>query len=82
MVAWIANPRDDSATRASYGVRKGQTIREDISTAFRVGQSHRDEFSRRHDPSLAATQRFVRDSLAKTFGFHGLCLPRLYPEKS
>ena len=72
MVARIGDPRDDSATRASYGVRKGLTIREDISTAFRVGQSHRDEFSRCHDPSLAATQRFVRDFLAETFGFHDL----------
>ena len=72
MVARIADPRDDPATRASYTVRRGLTIREDISTAFRVGQSHWDEFARRHYPSLAATQRFVRDFLAETFGFHDL----------
>ncbi|MCY3537376.1 MAG: N-6 DNA methylase, partial [Cyanobacteria bacterium MAG IRC3_bin_20] len=72
MVARIGAPRDDVATRASYGVRRGLTIREDISTAFRVGQSHWDEFARRQDPSLAATQRFVRDFLAETFGFHDL----------
>ncbi|MCY4332544.1 MAG: N-6 DNA methylase [Cyanobacteria bacterium MAG CAR1_bin_15] len=72
MVARISDPGDDSATRASYSVRKGLTIREDIATAFRVGQSHWDEFARRHYPSLAATQRFVRDFLAETFGFHDL----------
>ena len=72
MVAWIASPKDDEDTRSSYGVRKGLTIREEISMAFRVGQSHWDEFARRQYPSQAATQRFVRDFLAETFGFHDL----------
>ena len=72
MVARIASPKDDEDTRSSYGVRKGLTIREEISMAFRVGQSHWDEFARRQYPSQAATQRFVRDFLAETFGFHDL----------
>lgn len=72
MVARIASPKDDEDTRSSYGIRKGLTIREEISMAFRVGQSHWDEFARHQNPSQAATQRFVRDFLAETFGFHDL----------
>ena len=72
MVARIASPKDDEDTRSSYGIRKGLTIREEVSMAFRVGQSHWDEFARRQYPSQAATQRFVRDFLAETFGFHDL----------
>lgn len=72
MLARIGAPEDDTATRTSYGVRKGLTIREEISTAFRVGQSHWDEFARRQQSSLATTQRFVREFLAETFGFHDL----------
>ena len=72
MAARIGNPRDDAATRTSYGVRQGLTIREDISTAFRVGQSHWDEVDRRQYPSLSATQRFARGFLAEAFGFHDL----------
>ncbi|XZQ29222.1 hypothetical protein ACTTAL_17485 [Rhodobacter capsulatus] len=40
MVAQIAVPGEAEETRAGYRVRKGLTIREEISTAFRVGQSH------------------------------------------
>ena len=72
MVARIGQPREDGATRASYGVRKGLTLREEISTAFRVGQSHWEAFSRQRHPSLAATQRFVKSFLAETFGFQDL----------
>ena len=45
MVAQIAEPKDDADARESYGIRKGLTIREEISTAFRVGQSHFDAFT-------------------------------------
>ena len=59
-------------TREGYGVRKGLTIREEISTAFRVGQSHFDAFAKIDNPSLDATKRFVRDFLKETFGFDDL----------
>ena len=52
-----------------YGVRKGLTLREDISTAFRVGQSHFDTFSKLSNPSADATRRFIRAFLKETFGF-------------
>ena len=74
MVAQIAEPKDDADARDSYGIRKGLTIREEISTAFRVGQSHFDAFTKIESPSVEATQRFVRDFLKETFGFHDLAL--------
>jgi N-6 DNA Methylase/Eco57I restriction-modification methylase len=69
MVAQISAPKDDSKTRESYGIRKSLTIREEISTAFRVGQSHFDAFARQENPSVEATRRFVDGFLRETFGF-------------
>lgn len=72
MVAQIAEPKDDVDTRAGYGIRKGLTIREEMSTAFRVGQSHFDAFVKLESPSVEATRRFVREFLKETFGFEDL----------
>lgn len=72
MVAHISEPKDDAETRESYCIRKGLTIREEIATAFRVGQSHFDAFVKLEDPSVDATRRFVRDFLRETFGFDDL----------
>ncbi|MDI9847637.1 N-6 DNA methylase [Rhodoblastus sp. 17X3] len=72
MVAQISQPKEDGDTREGYGVRKGLTIRDEISTAFRVGQSHYDAFAKLDNPSLEATKRFVRDFLKETFGFDDL----------
>ena len=55
-----------------YSVRKGLTIREEISTAFRVGQSHFDAFRSLENPSADATRRFVKNFLKETFGFADL----------
>lgn len=72
MVAQIAAPKDDEETRRAYRIRKGLTIREEISTAFRVGQSHLETFQRIENPSADATRRFMRDFLVETFGFDDL----------
>ena len=72
MVAKIERKQASEQTEADYRIRKGLTIREEISTAFRVGQSHFDAFAKLHDPSLEATQRFVRGFLVETFGFDDL----------
>ncbi len=72
MVARIAAPKDDEATRQSYRIRKGLSIRDEISTAFRVGQSHFDAFRKLENPSADATRRFMRDFLAETLGFDNL----------
>ncbi|ETD87259.1 Eco57I restriction-modification methylase domain-containing protein [Rhodobacter capsulatus] len=72
MVAQIAVPGEAEETRAGYRVRKGLTIREEISTAFRVGQSHFDAFARLENPSADATARFVKAFLTETFGYDDL----------
>ena len=54
-----------------YSVRKGITLREEISTAFRVGQSHYKDFSDLDSPSQANTMRFIQALLAETFAFSG-----------
>ena len=72
MVAAVASPKDDDATRQSYRIRKGLTLRDEISTAFRVGQSHFDAFRKLENPSADATRRFVREFLAETLGFDDL----------
>ncbi len=72
MIARLAAPKDDQDTRESYGIRKGLSIREEISTAFRVGQSHYDAFARLDNPSAEATARFLRNFLKETLGFEDL----------
>ena len=54
-----------------YSVRKGLTLREEISTAFRVGQSHYKDFADLDTPSQANTMRFAHAFLAETFAFSG-----------
>ena len=71
-VAALAVPREDEETRRSYGLRKGLAIRDEISTAFRVGQAHFDAFRKLANPSAEATRRFVAGFLAETFGFDDL----------
>jgi len=72
MVASIDRRQAPEQTEEHYRVRKGLTIREEISTAFRVGQSHYDAFAKLQNPSVEATRRFVRGFLAETFGFDDL----------
>ena len=72
MIASIDRRQATEQSEADNGIRKGLTIREEISTAFRVGQSHVDAFLKLTNPSLEATRRFARDFLAETFGFNDL----------
>lgn len=72
MVAKIAASKDDEETRQSYRIRKGLSIRDEISTAFRVGQSHFDAFRKHEKPSAEATRRFMREFLTETLGFDDL----------
>ena len=65
----VFKPDDNAETRDSYCIRKGLTVREEISTAFRVGQNHFDNFDKNKTKSLKTTQRFVRNFLKETFGF-------------
>jgi hypothetical protein len=72
MLARITDPDTAGAEAASYGLRKGLTLREDISQAFRVGQAHFDDFAKLTLPTPEATARFVRGLLTEGFGFTDL----------
>ena len=72
MVATIDRRESAEQKEPDYRIRKGLTLREEISTAFRVGQSHFDAFAKIEHPSAEATRRFVRAFLQETFGFDDL----------
>ena len=72
MVAKIDRREAAEQTEDDYEVRKGLTIREEISLAFRVGQAHFDAFTKVNTPSAEATRRFTHDFLKETFGFADL----------
>ena len=72
MVAKIDRREAAEQTEDDYKVRKGLTIREEISLAFRVGQAHFDGFTKIDTPSAEATRRFAHDFLKETFGFADL----------
>jgi len=72
MVASIDRRQASEQAEEDYRIRKGLTIREEVSTAFRVGQSHFDAFAKFQNPSVEATRRYVRAFLAETFGFDDL----------
>lgn len=78
MIARIDQRDAPQQTPEDYTIRKGLTIREEISTAFRVGQSHFDAFARIENPSPEAARRFMRDFLAETFGFDDIA-PGTFP---
>lgn len=72
MIARIDQRDAPEQAPEDYAVRKGLTIREEISTAFRVGQSHFDAFLKLEAPSQDATRRFVAGFFKETFGFDDL----------
>ena len=72
MIARIDQRDAPEQAPEDYSVRWGLTIREEISTAFRVGQSHFDTFAKLEVPSQDATSRFVAGFFRETFGFHDL----------
>jgi hypothetical protein len=72
MIARIDQRDAPEQAPEDYAVRKGLTIREEISTAFRVGQSHYDAFAKLEAPSPDATRRFVAAFFKETFGFDDL----------
>ncbi len=72
MIAKIDRREADRQDEADYGVRKGLTVREEISLAFRVGQAHFDAFAKIQSPSVEATRRFMSEFMKETFGFSDL----------
>ncbi|MGR3724336.1 Eco57I restriction-modification methylase domain-containing protein [Abyssibius alkaniclasticus] len=74
MIAKIDQRQAPEQSPEEYGVRKGLQIREEIATAFRVGQSHFDAFAKIEHPSAAATSRFIADFFKETFGYTDLAV--------
>ena len=72
MIANIDRREAPEQRETDYGLRKGISIREEISLAFRVGQAHYADFLKAGAASAAATTRFVRDFLRETLGFTDL----------
>ncbi len=72
MIAKIDQRQAPEQAPEDYAVRKGLQIREEIATAFRVGQSHFDAFARIDHPSAAATTRFISGLFKETFGYDDL----------
>jgi len=72
MIAKIDQRAAPEQAPENYSVRKGLTIREEISTAFRVGQSHFDAFAKIETPTQDATRRFVSSFFRETFGYDDL----------
>ena len=72
MIAKIDQRAAPEQAPEDYSVRKGLTIREEISTAFRVGQSHFDAFAKIETPAQDATRRFVSSFFRETFGYDDL----------
>jgi hypothetical protein len=72
MIAKIDQRSAPEQSAENYAVRKGLTIREEIATTFRVGQSHYDAFSKLENPSQEATKRFVAGFLKEALGFDDL----------
>ena len=84
MVASVDRREASEQTEADYRIRKGLTIREEISTAFRVGQSHFDTFARIARPhpgwSIARVQHLLYvDTLDRIALAAFLDLPGLTP---
>ncbi|MBD8664114.1 N-6 DNA methylase [Rhizobium sp. CFBP 8752] len=69
MISKIDQRQAPEQSPEDYSVRKGLQIREEIATAFRVGQSHFDAFAKIERPSAAATSRFFSGFLKETFGY-------------
>lgn len=72
MIAKVDQRQASEQSPEEYAVRKGLQIREEIATAFRVGQSHFDGFAKVENPSAAATTRFIAGLFRETFGFTDL----------
>lgn len=74
MIAAIDRREAAEQDEAAYGVRKGLSIRDEISLAFRVGQAHFAGFAKAESPSAAAATNFIQGFLRETLGFADLAV--------
>lgn len=72
MIAKIDQRAAPGQKPEDYSVRKGLTIREEISTAFRVGQSHFDTFAKLEEPTQDTAKQFISGFFKEAFGYDDL----------
>ncbi len=72
IVARIAEPAGDAATRQAYGIPEGLELRDEIARAFRMAEAQWNRFDNGHkaNPALACT--FAPAFLKSVFGFDDL----------
>jgi len=75
-VAAIAGAARDAKLAASYDVPKGLMLADEVSRYFRIGQGIWRDFAKIDAPTTTQTAGFVRELLAKVFGFDDLVGPR------
>ncbi len=72
VISEIANLSDDKNTREKYGIRKGLSLRDELSASFRVGQANYNEYANQESISNIAINKGVAELLSETFAFKDL----------
>ena len=72
IVARVAEPASDAATRKAYGIPEGLELRDEIARAFRMAEAQWSRFDDGHIANPALANTFVPDFLKSVFGFDDL----------
>lgn len=72
MLTQISNLEADTQKPESYRLRKGISIKDEISTAFRVGQAHYEDYKKTAKLSSQSTLSFMQGLLKEVFGYDDL----------
>lgn len=72
IVARVAEPSSDAATRKAYGIPEGLELRDEIARAFRMAEAQWSRFDDAHKANAALANTFVPDFLKSVFGFDDL----------
>ncbi|MFZ1416554.1 MAG: hypothetical protein WAS73_18555, partial [Defluviicoccus sp.] len=72
IVARIAEPSGDAATRQAYGIPEGLELRDEIARAFRMAEAQWSRFDAGHATNPALSRTFVPAFLRSVFGFDDL----------
>lgn len=72
LIAGIAEPGSDAATRKAYGIPDGLVLRDEIARAFRMAEAQWSRFDDGHKANPALALTFVPEFLSSVFGFDDL----------
>jgi hypothetical protein len=72
LIASIAEPGSDAATRKGYGIPEGLVLRDEIARAFRMAEAQWSRFDEGHKANPALALTFVPEFLRSVFGFDDL----------